>query len=88
MTATEHSVKKERDSNLELYRIFLMLAIIAHHYVVNSGLVDCIASSIEFPGILSSPAAASAARNILCLPMFAELTEEQQNKVTMLITHA
>ena len=32
-----------RDSNLELYRIILMLAIVAHHYVVNSGLVpECI----------------------------------------------
>lgn len=29
---------KERDSNLELYRIIVMLLIIAHHYVVNSGL--------------------------------------------------
>lgn len=28
-----------RNSNLELYRILLMLAIIAHHYVVNSGLM-------------------------------------------------
>jgi hypothetical protein len=28
-----------RDSNLELYRIILMLAIVAHHYVVNSGLI-------------------------------------------------
>lgn len=30
--------KKVRDSNIELYRIILMLLIIAHHYVVNSGL--------------------------------------------------
>ena len=30
---------KIRDSNLELYRIILMLAIVAHHYVVNSGLI-------------------------------------------------
>ncbi len=30
---------KERESNIELYRIFLMLFIIAHHYVVNSGLM-------------------------------------------------
>ena len=29
---------KNRDSNLELYRIFLMLGIIAHHLIVNSGL--------------------------------------------------
>ncbi len=29
----------ERSSNLELYRILVMLLIVAHHYVVNSGLV-------------------------------------------------
>lgn len=31
---------KERSSNLELYRILVMLLIVAHHYVVNSGLLD------------------------------------------------
>lgn len=31
-------VKKQRDSNLELYRILCMLLIVAHHFVVNSGL--------------------------------------------------
>lgn len=30
--------KKQRDSNIELFRIVSMLLIIAHHYVVNSGL--------------------------------------------------
>lgn len=29
---------KKRDSNLELYRIIVMLLIVAHHYVVNSGI--------------------------------------------------
>lgn len=29
---------KDRDSNLELYRILCMLMIVAHHFVVNSGL--------------------------------------------------
>jgi|GEM_PF-4799803 hypothetical protein len=29
---------KQRDSNLELMRIIAMLLIVAHHYVVNSGL--------------------------------------------------
>ncbi len=29
---------KQRDSNLELYRIILMLLIVAHHYLMNSGL--------------------------------------------------
>ncbi len=37
------SVENKRDSNLELYRILLMLFIIGHHYVVNSGLTDHIA---------------------------------------------
>ena len=32
--------KKHRDSNLELYRIIVMLMIVAHHYVVNSGLMS------------------------------------------------
>lgn len=32
--------RKERYSNLELLRIFTMLCIIAHHYVVNSGITD------------------------------------------------
>jgi len=31
-----------RDSSLELYRVIVMLAIVAHHYVVNSGLLTCI----------------------------------------------
>lgn len=33
-------MKKVRNSNLELYRIIVMLLIVAHHYVVNSGLMD------------------------------------------------
>lgn len=33
-------LKKTRDTNLELYRIIGMLFIVAHHYVVNSGLTD------------------------------------------------
>ncbi len=31
---------KPRQSNIELYRIIVMLLIVAHHYVVNSGLPD------------------------------------------------
>lgn len=31
---------KTRESNLELYRIIVMLLIVAHHYVVNSGLTS------------------------------------------------
>ena len=30
---------KQRYSNLELYRIIIMILIVAHHYVVNSGLI-------------------------------------------------
>ena len=33
-------VTKQRQSNLELYRIIIMILIIAHHYVVNSGLIE------------------------------------------------
>ncbi len=42
---TEQITKKQtttvrlRDSNIELYRIISMLLIVAHHYVVNSGLI-------------------------------------------------
>lgn len=32
--------RKPRDSNIELLRIFMMLVIVAHHYVVNSGITD------------------------------------------------
>lgn len=39
------SVKKQRESNLALYRIVVMLMIVAHHYVVNSGLFDLISQS-------------------------------------------
>lgn len=39
MEKTEN-IKKERESNIELYRIVLMLLIIAHHYVVNSGVLN------------------------------------------------
>ena len=31
---------KKRSSNIELYRILVMLSIVAHHYVVNSGLMS------------------------------------------------
>lgn len=35
-----HNDKTIRNSNLELYRILVMLTIVAHHYVVNSGIWD------------------------------------------------
>ena len=31
---------RKRQSNIELYRIIVMLLIVAHHYVVNSGLLN------------------------------------------------
>lgn len=34
------SSQKKRESNIELFRIITMLLIVAHHYVVNSGLTD------------------------------------------------
>ena len=37
--------QKVRNSNLEFYRIITMLAIVAHHYVVNSAFSLCVASS-------------------------------------------
>ena len=48
------SAVKQRDSNLELFRILTMLLIVAHHYVVNSGLTA--------PGgpIASSPTAGNS----------------------------
>lgn len=30
----------KRDSNIELLRIIMMIAIVAHHYVVNSGIME------------------------------------------------
>jgi len=39
--------KKVRASNLELYRIIVMLLIVAHHYVVNSGLIQHIRESTD-----------------------------------------
>lgn len=37
---------KERSSNLELYRILVMLLIVAHHYVVNSGILNLMNQNI------------------------------------------
>ena len=33
---------QDRDSNIELFRVITMLCIVAHHYVVNSGLLELI----------------------------------------------
>ena len=39
---------RPRNSNLELYCIIVMLAIVAHHYVVNSGLMEGAVSGNDF----------------------------------------
>mgnify|MGYP004517342925 FL=1 len=38
-------MKKQRNSNIELLRILMMLVIVAHHYIVNSGVIQCIVST-------------------------------------------
>ena len=38
------TAQKQRQSNIELFRIITMLLIVAHHYVVNSGLMELIGS--------------------------------------------
>lgn len=38
-----------RQSGIELLRIIMMLTIIAHHYVVNSGLLEEISYNISSP---------------------------------------
>jgi hypothetical protein len=40
MSHKSASSGKVRSSNLELYRVIVMLAIVAHHYVVNSGVLQ------------------------------------------------
>lgn len=39
-----------RNSNLELLRILAMLVIVAHHYVVNSGLLEIVNESSRLTG--------------------------------------
>ena len=34
--------KQKRSSNIELFRIIMMLSIVAHHYAVNFGLLSAI----------------------------------------------
>lgn len=40
LTNVNRGGRKERSSNLELYRVICMLLIVAHHFVVNSGLTS------------------------------------------------
>lgn len=46
--------KNERTSNFELYRIICMLMIVAHHYVVNSGLTAPDSSMMANPDSINS----------------------------------
>mgnify|MGYP007069843799 CR=1 FL=1 len=46
MNNTKLEIKKVRDSNIELLRILLMLVIVGHHYIVNSGITPVINESI------------------------------------------
>lgn len=39
------TIAKQRDSNLELFRIISMFAIVAHHYIVNSDILPLIAEN-------------------------------------------
>ena len=43
------TIQKQRESNIELFRIITMLLIVAHHYVVNSGLIDIISENPSSP---------------------------------------
>lgn len=47
----EHSEKKVRTSNFELYRVITMVLVVMHHYVVNSGLLA--ANGPVFADVLS-----------------------------------
>lgn len=37
-----NNYSKIRNTNIEIYRIIVMLFIVAHHYLVNSGLIQVI----------------------------------------------
>lgn len=54
MTDTERFNRGGRDSNLELYRIVVMLLIVAHHYVVNSGLMSADSPLMMNPSVANS----------------------------------
>lgn len=42
----ERIAGKVRESNIELLRIVMMLVIVLHHYIVNSGITDVISASV------------------------------------------
>ena len=55
MSSLENQIQEnKRDSNLELFRIITMFLIIAHHYVVNSGLNDLNGPIVSNPFCLKS----------------------------------
>ena len=50
----EDRPQKHRDSSLELFRIITMFLIVAHHYVVNSGLMVEDGPILTFPTSMHS----------------------------------
>ncbi len=52
MSGESSTISKPRNSNLELFRIIVMLLIVAHHYVVNSGLMPIVTA--DFPSTKST----------------------------------
>ena len=59
--------EKKRDSNIELFRIITMILIVAHHYVVNSGLGDLIqANPFSFNSLFALLAGAWGKIGINC----------------------
>ncbi len=49
MLAQDIRTTKERESNIELFRIIVMLLIIAHHYYINSTLNEVVFANIGTP---------------------------------------
>ena len=46
------SLDRQRNTNLELFRIISMLFIVAHHYVVNSGMMEYMVKDLLAPNSL------------------------------------
>jgi len=46
MTTLSHN--NQRNSNIELFRIIVMLLIVAHHYVVSSGVIDIVKENFSY----------------------------------------
>ena len=55
MENVKGKVAKQRDSSIELFRIITMFMIVAHHYIVNSGVIGEItqANVLSINGLFS-----------------------------------